>query len=833
MKKQLTQVGASDQRISFALGSSNNPVESRSFGRRWLGQDDTSAWLGRDQCSLPTVRRTFMMNWPSSAIAKCGRLFDTGTRRLFQRTRKMKMIGHRNLNDIVRLLVIITILLSPLASQAFADELAKSGPNVLFISVDDLNDWIGCLKGHPQALTPNMDRLAARGVLFSNAHCASPACNPSRAAVFTGLMPRVTKVWSNRSGSIGKLYPKAMHLPEAFSKAGYRTLGTGKLLHSKGLKGLDEYFKTEQRWSPLNKNSVKYTKKELASKGTNTPTHVTQDSQGKTVVLPLNRMPSDRKPGENGGESFDWGPFDVPDSDFGDTKITDWAIKKLQAGSDKPLFLGVGYYRPHIPLWAPKRFFERFKDSPGHLPQIQTNDLADVGPLGKTWAIEAVTAGSHATVVEYKQWQAAVEGYLACVTYVDHEIGRLLDSLDNSELGDNTVIVLWGDHGWHLGEKEHWGKWTGWERSTRVPLIVVPSKKMTERFASAGSKCEQPVGLIDLYPTLVELCGIEGPKRLNGRSLVPLLKDPNINTERAVVTSFDSGNNSLRTDRWRFIRYADGSEELYDLKHDPNEWKNLAGSDEHAKTKNEMSEKLALKFFDPTQNEWYPKYSKQENVPKPDMMLFNEDEEPELTDGFKPLFNGKDLSGWTPRGGTNKFEAIDNCIVGTCVPGSESTYLCTDANEYSDFIFSCDLKWEVDGNSGVQFRSDFRTEKGKKNKDIEREVVFGPQLEMEGFSKDRGWSGGIYGQSCGGYFYPLWLKGHNAARKALKQDWNRITVSAQGNVVKTWLNGVPCSHWVDDGTYVKGFFALQVHKGKEGTVLFKNLRIKEINGTNK
>jgi len=738
------------------------------------------------------------------------------------------MNGLPNLKHLIRLLLVSATLSLLFTSLASAEEPIQERPNVLFIAVDDLNDWIGCLEGHPQALTPNMDRLANRGVLFANAHCASPACNPSRAAIFSGLMPQVTKVWSNDSGSLGKQFPKAIQIGETFSNAGYRTLGTGKLLHSKPPRGFDEYFKTEQRWSPLDKTAVKYTDKELPSKSTDSPSHEVLDSQGNKVVLPLNGMPSDRRPTESGGESFDWGPFDVPDSDFGDTKITDWAIEKLKASGDKPVFLGVGYYRPHIPLWAPKRFFDRFKDSPAELPKFKTDDLNDVGNAAKKWATEAVTAGSHATVEKFKQWQAAVEGYLACTTYVDHEIGRLIDALDSSEIGDNTIIVLWGDHGWHLGEKQHWGKWTGWERSTRVPLIIVPPKKMKKHFASAGQKCDQPVGLIDLYPTLVDLCGIEGPKRLDGQSLESLLEDPTQDTDRALVTSFDSGNNSLRTKRWRFIRYVDGSEELYDLNQDPNEWNNLTQSDKHKKTKAKLSQQLSMKYFDPTQVEWYPKYSKQKNAPKPDMMLFNEEVEPELTNGFNPLFNGKDLDGWTSRGGTCSFEVNDNCIVGTCVPGSNSTYLCTDANEYSDFIFTCDLKWEVDGNTGVQFRSSFKTEKDKKNKDIERDVVFGPQFEMEGFSQDRGWSGGIYGQSCGGYFYPLWLKGHKTARKAISKEWNRMTVSAKGNVVKTWLNGVPCSHWVDDGTFAKGFFALQVHKGTQGKVLFKNLRIKEI-----
>jgi arylsulfatase A-like enzyme len=478
-----------------------------------------------------------------------------------------------NKSVIISALVLSVIIYRP----AYADE----RPNVLFIAVDDLNDWVGSLDGHPQAETPNLDRLAARGVLFTNAHCAAPACNPSRAAIFSGRMPDVTGVWSNRSGSLDRLYPNARLLPMAFSQSGYQTLGTRKLLHSGGKAAFHEYFSMEQRWSPLEKKAVEYTEKELPTKGTDNPRHVVKDSRGKTIILPLNRMPSDRRPNEKSGESFDWGPFDVPDSDFGDTQITNWAIEKMKKGFDKPFFLGVGYYRPHIPLWAPKKYFERFSDSPGKLPPVKVDDLDDLSETARKWALEAVTAGSHATVVKHKQWRAAVEAYLACVTYVDYEIGRLLDALDRTTFSDNTVIVLWSDHGWHLGEKQHWGKWTGWERSTKVPLIVVPPRKLADRFAPAGSRCAQPVGLIDLYPTLAELCGAAAPDKLDGQSLVPLLRDPERPTGRTVVTTFDPGNVSLRTEHWRYIRYADGSEELYDHSKDPNEWDNLAGRSEH------------------------------------------------------------------------------------------------------------------------------------------------------------------------------------------------------------------------------------------------------------
>ena len=476
----------------------------------------------------------------------------------------------------------ILLTVSVLGCLAFVSNAEPAPqPNILFIAVDDLNDWIGCLDGHPQALTPNIDRLAARGVLFTNAHCASPACRPSRAALLTGMMPDKTGVWSNESKSLERQVPDAIKLPVPFAKAGYRTMGTGKLNHGRDDAGFEEYVYVEQRWGPISRKLADYTKQELPSKGTDNPRHVVEDSTGREVVLPLNRMPSDRAPNRKGGESFDWGPWDVPDSDFGDTQITDWAIEKVKEAGADPVFLAVGYYRPHIPLWAPQRFFDRFKDDPGKLPPFKKDDLDDLSTTAKVWALEAVTAGAHETVLKHNQWREAVEGYLACVSYIDHEVGRLLEALDRSPMKNNTIIVFWSDHGWHLGEKEHWGKWTGWERSTRVPLIIVPPKDQAEEFAPAGSRCEQPVGLIDLFPTLTDLCGVEAPEGLSGQSLVPLLRDPDKVTGRGLVTMFDPGNYSVRTDRWRYILYSDGNEELYDLKADPHEWDNLAGKKEY------------------------------------------------------------------------------------------------------------------------------------------------------------------------------------------------------------------------------------------------------------
>ncbi|MEM6691643.1 MAG: DUF1080 domain-containing protein, partial [Planctomycetota bacterium] len=226
--------------------------------------------------------------------------------------------------------------------------------------------------------------------------------------------------------------------------------------------------------------------------------------------------------------------------------------------------------------------------------------------------------------------------------------------------------------------------------------------------------------------------------------------------------------------------------------------------------------------IDSEQSDWFKKYKKQENVPKAAEQLLNQRPEPNLTEGFRELFDGKTLSGWTPRGGDCEFIAEDDCIVGTCVPGSPSTYLCTYEDDFKDFVFTCEFYWEVDMNTGVMFRARVRSDKKGS------EVVYGPQGEMEGFRTGRGWSGGIYGQSCGGYFYPLWLKQHSEVRAALKPDqWNRLTIQTEGDHVRSWVNGIPAAYWIDDGAYPEGFFGLQVHKGSQGKVRFRNIRVRE------
>jgi arylsulfatase A-like enzyme len=474
------------------------------------------------------------------------------------------------------IICLVSFAVWPITQFAWGAEPDK--PDVLLIAVDDLNDWVGFLKGHPQVKTPHLDRLARRGIVFANAHCPSPLCCPSRTAVFTGQQPFRTGVYNNDQ-NIRKLRPDTITLPQVFARGGYRTLGTGKLLHHGSTDVFDEYFGTEQRWSPFAAaGDVAYSARDQARKGIEPRYTVRLGS--REIVLPLNGMPNERNPDSRNGESFDWGPFDVDDDQMGGARITQWAIDQLRRGSEQPRFLAVGYYRPHIPLWAPRKYFDLYPIQSTRLPDVLASDLDDLSPVGRRWALEPVTAGSHKSVLGYEQWRAAVAAYRACVSFVDAQIGRLLDALDASPRAENTVVVVFGDHGWHLGEKQHWGKWTGWERSTRVPLLVVPPRRSSAAYRAEGAVCSQPVGLIDLYPTLLELCGLPGRGDLDGRSLVASLREP-ASPREPVVTTFDYGNYSVRDARWRFIRYQDGSEEMYDHDVDSHEWHNLAGDARH------------------------------------------------------------------------------------------------------------------------------------------------------------------------------------------------------------------------------------------------------------
>jgi arylsulfatase A-like enzyme len=265
-----------------------------------------------------------------------------------------------------------------------------------------------------------------------------------------------------------------------------------------------------------------------------------------------------------------------------DAVLMNWGIEVLRRQHNAPFFLALGCFRPHQPLFAPRKYFDLYPPDSVVLPEVPTEDLDDLGTVGLDFARRALTSGLHSTTVQYGQWRNAVSAYLACVSFVDAQVGRILDALDVSPYANNTAIVFWGDNGWHLGEKEHWGKFTGWTRATRVPLIVVPPKNDAPNGFEPGRVCEQPVSLLDLFPTLTELADLPHKNPLDGESLVPLLTDPETSWRAGTVTAFGRGNHSVRMAGWRYIRYYDGSEELYDTAADPHEWRNLAAHPEYS-----------------------------------------------------------------------------------------------------------------------------------------------------------------------------------------------------------------------------------------------------------
>ncbi len=459
----------------------------------------------------------------------------------------------------------VALLLSTLAAQP-----AVARPNVLFIALDDLNDWIGCLGGHPQTKTPNLDRLAASGILFRNAYCAAASCNPSRTAVFSGLPPHRSGLYQNPQ-KLRDVLPQAELLPRYFSHHGYWSAGSGKMLHYIiDPPSWDDYFPDKEKDDPF-----------------------------PHTFYPKRRPVSLPRGGPWQYVETDWGALDVNDEEFGgDWAVTTWISEQLAKKHEQPFFLACGIYRPHEPWFVPKKYFEPFPLESIQLPPgFQDDDLSDVPPAGRQLARNR----HFPHILEHNQWKQGIQAYLASIYFADAMLGRVLDALENSSECDNTIVVLWSDHGWHLGEKEHWQKFTGWRVCARVPLMIrVPqgAPGLPEGTA-AGGVCDRPVSLVDLFSTLTELCGLPPKAGIPSRSLVPLLRDPQTEWPHAALTHLDKPENyALSTQRWRYIHYVGGEEELYDIQTDPHEWHNLASRREHASKLAEMR-LLAPKEFAP------------------------------------------------------------------------------------------------------------------------------------------------------------------------------------------------------------------------------------------
>jgi len=444
------------------------------------------------------------------------------------------------------------ILSLPMAGCPSPDISKPPKPNVLFIAIDDLNGWVGCLGGHPQMRTPNLDRLAERGVLFTNAHCAAPACQPSRAALLTGIRPATSGIYTLKQRfRKSPVLKRAVTLPQHFRKHGYEVIGAGKIFH-----GPDPDPKSWDQYWPSKRS--------------------TQPNNPKPPNIPVNGIPQTAH--------FDWGPVDAPVEAMGDWKLADWVIEQLNKKHHKPIFLGCGFFRPHLPWYVPRKYFDRFELDKIILPPVNETDLDDIPQVGK---VMANRKNDHRKVIKYNQWRKAVQGYLASVNFIDECLGRVIQGLDSSPYRDNTIIVLWSDQGFHLGEKLHWRKYDLWQEATHVPMIFV-----APQVAKPSGRCDEPVNLIDIYPTLIELCGLSKKQQLEGISLLPQLKDPQAERNTPSLTTHERKNHSLRSKRFRYIRYADGTEELYDHDKDPREWDNLAGKPAYDEIKAAMAKYL-------------------------------------------------------------------------------------------------------------------------------------------------------------------------------------------------------------------------------------------------
>ncbi len=430
-------------------------------------------------------------------------------------------------------------------------------PDILFIAVDDLNDWISPLGGHPQTLTPNFDRLARQSVLFTNAHCVAPSCGPVRAAIMSGVPPWKSGIYHNMQ-PLRRLLPDLALMPRHFANHGYDASGAGKILH---------YVIDPPSWDDY-----------FPDKSTDQPLPFTRYPEQRPVSLPRGG------PWQYG--ETDWGPLDCTDEEFGgDHAVTEWVAKRLANPPEKPFFLACGLYRPHEPWFVPKSYFAPFPIDQIQLPPgCRAGDLDDVPPAGR-----ALARNRYFPHINWHgQWRAGVQGYLASIHFADAMLGRVLDALEKSPRRDNTIVVLWGDHGWHLGEKEHWQKYTGWRVCTRVPyFIAVPKGCPGLPAGTTAGRCDKPVSTFDTFRTLLSLTGIadrEGAP-VAGNDLTPLLGNPDAAWAHHAITQLSRpGEFAVSGERFRYIRYQDGGEELYDITADPYEHVNLANRPEHAAT---------------------------------------------------------------------------------------------------------------------------------------------------------------------------------------------------------------------------------------------------------
>ena len=437
---------------------------------------------------------------------------------------------------------LLSILLGGLLIPLMALIANAEPPNVLMIVIDDLNDWVGPLGGHPQVQTPTIDSLAAKGVNFTNAHCQAPLCNASRTSFLLSRRPSSTGVYALNPyfRSIKELSNEKTVL-QHFHDSGYETYCVGKVFHGANV---------------VKKLGLQKFEADHFGPG--------QDSQPMRTPKLSGTHPID-------GKIVDWGIVNHAMSERCDHKTTQWAIDHLERRkSRKPFFMACGYYLPHVPIYTTKVWHDLYPVETLQLPEIEKGDRADCSPFAwnfiyrdpypKTDWLEA-----------NEQLVPLVRSYLAAISFTDSEVARLLEALNKSGAADNTIVVLFSDHGFHCGEKGISGKHSLWEESTRVPLIFTGPQ------IQGGRHCSEAVELLDVYPTLAELAGLRIPESTEGLSLLPQIRNVSSKREQPAICTNSPHNHTVRDERWRLIQYADGSREFYDCENDPGEHHNLIG----------------------------------------------------------------------------------------------------------------------------------------------------------------------------------------------------------------------------------------------------------------
>ena len=481
------------------------------------------------------------------------------------------------------------------AGMVFTEEKlhAADRPNVLFIAVDDLNDWVGAFDGNIQMKTPHMDALVDEGAMvFSRAHCPAPVCCPSRTAIISGFMPSRSGIYRNQHYIFdSEIIQQHATLPEYFAQQGYTTLGMGKILHGPSLS-----YPVVQQYQPQSGSSQV------------NPDRLFSRNQG---ILNGKKVTGDPNAG---GSEFSWGPTKEKLEDTRDYQTAKWTADMLQKDYDQPFFMAIGISKPHLAWYVPEEYFDMYDLDDVKIPDYRKDDLDDIlTPAGKK---KFEPSGDYKWVNQDQElFRRAVRAYMAASTYADECVGVMLDALRKSPHFDNTIVVIWGDHGWHLGEKMRFRKATLWSESTRVPLIIrlpgMQGKQVTKRV----------VNLIDLYPTLNELCGLPKKTNIDGRSFAPLFKNPDMKWDYPSLTTQGPDQHTVNDENWRYTRYIDGTEELYHMTGDPMEWTNLI----HSKNSDALAAKKRLAKYMPTEHAASPRELNQEqrraNANKPNEQI--------------------------------------------------------------------------------------------------------------------------------------------------------------------------------------------------------------------